>query len=462
MKVVTRFAPSPTGYLHVGGVRTALFSWLFARHNNGKFILRIEDTDRERSTQESVNAILEGMEWIGLNYDEGPYYQTKRFNRYLEVADLLLKKGLAYKCYCSKERLTNLREEQLQNKQKPRYDGFCRDREPEDPNAPFVLRFKNPETGFVEFKDEVYGEIKVSNQELDDLIIVRSDNTPTYNFTVVIDDMDMGITHVIRGDDHINNTPRQINMFNALGAQVPIFAHLPMILGSDGKRLSKRHGAVSVLEFKELGILPEALLNYLARLGWAYKDQEIFSIEELIKFFDLKNVSRAAASFNHEKLLWLNQHYQKFLDPKKVAQALKYHFEKQGINTDSGPALEDLVQIQAERCKTLKEICEKSTYFFEDNIQYDEKAVEKHINADSEELLAELYKEFKNLEKWDHNNLQTCINNITAKFNVGMGKVAQPLRVVVTGGTQSPSIDKTLELIGKDKVLLRISSFLEK
>lgn len=459
MNVVTRFAPSPTGYLHVGGVRTALFSWLYARHHNGKFILRIEDTDKERSTQESVNAILEGMKWLGLNHDEGPFYQSQRFERYFEVADNLLKEGKAYKCFCTKERLMNLRTEQMNNKQKPRYDGFCRDKD-QNMDAPFVVRFKNPQNGRVDFVDEVYGEISVNNSELDDLIIIRSDNTPTYNFTVVIDDLDMGITHVIRGDDHINNTPRQINLFQAMNATVPVYAHLPMILGSDGKRLSKRHGAVSVLEFKENGFLSHSLINYLARLGWAYKDQEIFTLEELIKYFSLNNVSRAAASFNYEKLLWLNQHYQKCQNPKIVAKELEEQFAKHNISFKNGPALESLVEIQAERCKTLKEMCEKSLYFYVDDITYDESAVNKHLILTSKEPLEELYNEFLNLEDWTADNLQTCINNITAKFNIGMGKVAQPLRVAITGNTQSPAIDKTLMLIGKQRVLSRLKNAL--
>lgn len=322
MTVRTRFAPSPTGFLHVGGVRTALFSWLYAKRHQGKFILRIEDTDRERSTDESVQAILDGMAWLGLDCDEGPFYQTKRYERYNQVAEQFLAEGKAYRCECSKERLESLREAQLAAKEKPRYDGHCRNKNLAASNTPFVIRFKNPDHGVVSFQDEVYGEIHINNNELDDLILVRSDGHPTYNFAVVIDDLDMNITHVIRGDDHINNTPRQINLFKALNAPIPTFAHLPMILGDDGKRLSKRHGAVSVLQFKELGVLPHALLNYLVRLGWSYGDQEIFSVEEMIAHFDLKNVSRGVSSFNYDKLYWLNQHYQKSDAPESVAEAL--------------------------------------------------------------------------------------------------------------------------------------------
>ncbi|STX49936.1 glutamate tRNA synthetase catalytic subunit [Legionella hackeliae] len=331
MVVRTRFAPSPLVFT-CGRVRTALFSWLYARHHQGEFVLRIEDTDQERSTQESVQAILDGMEWLGLHWDEGPIYQTKRYDRYQEIAQMLLNEGKAYRCECSKERLEALREAQLAAKEKPRYDGCCRNKNLPESDNPYVIRFKNPHSGVVSFADEVYGDIHIDNCELDDLILVRSDGNPTYNFAVVIDDWDMNITHVIRGDDHINNTPRQINLFKALNAPIPVFAHLPMILGDDGKRLSKRHGAVSVLQFKELGFLPHALLNYLVRLGWSCGDQEIFSVEEMINLFDLKNVSRGVSSFNYEKLHWLNQHYQKSDAPKEVAKALQWHFEQRGID----------------------------------------------------------------------------------------------------------------------------------
>lgn len=457
MQIKTRFAPSPTGYLHVGGVRTALFSWLYARAKNGKFVLRIEDTDRERSTKESVDAILSGMDWLGLDCDEGPIYQTNRYDRYLQVIDELEKNGLAYRCNCSKERLAALREEQLANKEKPRYDGLCRDKNLPK-TADSVVRFRNPSTGIVSFKDEVYGDIHVANEELDDLIILRSDGNPTYNFAVVVDDMDMQITHVIRGDDHINNTPRQINLFRALNANIPTFAHLPMILGPDGKRLSKRHGAVSVLQFREEGILPHALLNYLVRLGWSCGDQEIFSIEEMKAKFDLANVSRAAASFSHEKLSWLNQHYQKS-DPKEsVAAALLWHFENQGINPENGPKLEDLVQVQAERCKNLADMCSLSAYFYQDAISYDEKLVNKLFTPEALRLLDLLLTKLKGLDSWDKDTLQTCINDLVLSEGIGLGKLAQPLRLAVTGGSVSPSIDITLALLGKDKVIKRLEN----
>lgn len=461
MKVRTRFAPSPTGFLHVGGVRTALFSWLYAKRHQGEFILRIEDTDQERSTQASIEAILKGMEWLGLDYDKGPYYQTERYPRYLEMAEKLLAAGKAYRCYCSKERLETLRAEQLANKEKPRYDEHCRNRNFGNRSEPSVIRFKNPKEGHITFTDHVYGEIQVANSELDDLVIVRSDGNPTYNFAVVIDDWDMEISHVIRGDDHINNTPRQINLFKALEAPIPEFAHLPMILGEDGKRLSKRHGAVSVLQFKEEGILPHALLNYLVRLGWSHGDQEIFSVEEMCSLFDLKNVSRGASSFNYEKLYWLNQHYQRTDPPEEVADALTWHFEQKEVDLSKGPSLVDLVKVQAERCKTLQEMCEKSLSFYSEAIEYDQDAVKKHLRPVALEPLIALFRCFTELSTWEKDDLQECINNVSAAFDMNMGKIAQPLRVAVTGGSNSPSIDMTLYLLGKERVLARLERAIE-
>ncbi|MBA2657910.1 MAG: glutamate--tRNA ligase [Tatlockia sp.] len=456
MEVRTRFAPSPTGFLHVGGVRTALFSWLFAKHHKGQFILRVEDTDQERSTEESLQAILDGMAWLGLNCDEGPFYQSKRYSRYQEIAKQLLEEGSAYRCLCSKERLENLRETQLAAKEKPRYDGFCRGKNLPETNESHVLRFKNPQTGLVSFNDEVYGAISVENHELDDLILVRSDGHPTYNFAVVIDDWDMGITHVIRGDDHINNTPRQINLFQALKAPVPIFAHLPMILGDDGKRLSKRHGAVSVMQFKELGILPQALLNYLVRLGWSHGDQEIFSLEEMIADFDFNHVSRGVSSFNYDKLYWLNQHYLKTASKEKVAEALAWQFEQLGINIENGPKLTDLIAVQAERAKDLIEMCNLSRYFYEDEISYNEEAMKKNLRPVCLEPLKALYKRFQAQELWQNEALQACIDKVCTDFAINMGKIAQPLRVAITGTSMSPSISHTLELLGKKRTLSRM------
>lgn len=463
MAVKTRFAPSPTGFLHVGGVRTALFAWLYAKANKGEFILRIEDTDEARSTPESVQAILDGMAWLGLESDEAPQYQTARYARYKEIADAWLDTGKAYRCTCSKERLEALRTAQMENKEKPRYDGHCRglDMKPADGES-YVVRFKNPLEGVVSFEDQVYGPIHVANQELDDVILVRSDGNPTYNFAVVVDDSDMGITHVIRGDDHINNTPRQINLYQALGVPVPVFAHLPMILGEDGKRLSKRHGAVSVLEFKHMGILPHALLNYLVRLGWSHGDQEIFSVAEMQNLFDLEHVGRGASSFSYEKLYWLNQHYQKSDDPVEVAKALKMHFDEQGVDTTDGPALSEVVRVQAERCKTLVEMCEKSVYFYQDVLVYDEAAVKKHLRPVVLEPLEALYNRFEALTSWGTDVLQACINDVSAAFDVNMGKIAQPLRVAITGGSNSPAIDVTLTMIGQRRVLERLNHGLER
>ena len=456
MVVRTRFAPSPTGFLHVGGVRTALYSWLYARHHQGEFFLRIEDTDTERSTQESVDAILEGMAWLGLHYEKAPIYQSKRYDRYREIAEQLLQEGKAYRCTCSKERLEALRTAQQAAHEKPRYDGHCRDKNLPKTDASHVIRFRNPEQGVVSFTDKVYGDIHVDNRELDDLILVRSDGHPTYNFTVVIDDWDMGITQVIRGDDHINNTPRQINLYQALNAPIPEFAHLPMILGEDGKRLSKRHGAVSVMEFKTLGFLPHALLNYLVRLGWSHGDQEIFSLDEMISSFDLGHVSRGVSSFNYDKLHWLNQHYLKEDSSGTVGEALSWHFAEKGVDVSCGPALADVVAVQADRCKTLAEMCDKSLFFYQDIETYDTDFGRKHLRAEVTAPLESLYQRFESLSQWAPDVLQSCINDVCAEFDVGMGKVAQPLRVAVTGTSMSPSMDVTLHLLGKQKVLQRL------
>jgi glutamyl-tRNA synthetase len=455
MSVVTRFAPSPTGYLHVGGARTALYCWLYARKTAGKFILRIEDTDLERSTQESVQAILDAMVWLNLNYDEGPYYQTKRFDRYREVTEQLLKEGKAYRCYCSKERLEKLREDQLAKKDKPRYDGGCRFIT-EVRDEPFVIRFKNPVEGVVEFDDLIRGKLSFANSELDDLIIARTDGTPTYNFTVVVDDWDMKITHVIRGDDHINNTPRQINILKALGATPPHYAHVSMILGADGKRLSKRHGAVSVMQYREEGFLPEALLNYLVRLGWSHGDQEIFSMDELVNLFDIKGINKAPAAFNPEKLLWLNQHYIKTLSPEHVAKELAWHMERLGIDVSKGPALTEIVKAQAERAKTLLEMAEKSRIFYQ-KVQYNEEAVKKNLTPDVMPALAQIRDGLKVCE-WNKEAIHQVIVDTAEKLNMKLGKIAQPVRVAVTGDTVSPSIDITLQLLGRDEVVQRLAA----
>lgn len=456
IKVRTRFAPSPTGYLHVGGARTALYSWLFAKHNNGEFVLRIEDTDLERSTPEATAAIIEGMEWLNLAWEHGPYYQTKRFDRYNQVIDEMIEQGLAYRCYCSKERLEDLRHEQEENKEKPRYDRHCLHDHSHSPDEPHVVRFKNPTEGSVVFDDAVRGRIEISNSELDDLIIRRTDGSPTYNFCVVVDDWDMGITHVVRGEDHINNTPRQINILKAIGAPIPTYAHVSMINGDDGQKLSKRHGAVSVMQYRDDGFLPEALINYLVRLGWGHGDQEIFTREEMIKYFELDHVSRSASSFNMDKLLWLNQHYIRELPPEYVAKHLEWQYKDQGIDTSNGPALTEIVTMLGERCKTLKEMAESSRYFFEEFAEFDEAAAKKHFKGTAVEALEKVKEKLTALPTWDLHSTHEAIEQTAAELEVGMGKVGMPLRVAVTGAGQSPSMDVTLVGIGRERVLARI------
>ena len=469
MSVVTRFAPSPTGDLHVGSVRTALYCWLFAKKNNGKLILRIEDTDLERSTKESVEVILNGLKWLGLTWDEGPFFQSQRFPRYLTVANELLNNNLAYYCDCTKERLDNLRTKQMQAKEKPKYDGLCREKNlKKSDTASYVMRFKNPLFGHVEFDDLVRGKVRISNTELDDLILLRSDNTPTYNFTVVIDDLDMQITDVIRGEDHISNTPKQINLLQALDAKIPRYAHIPMILGSDGSRLSKRHGASSVLDYEKLGILPHALLNYLARLGWSHKDQEIFSIEELINLFDIKSVHKSAAIFNLDKLLWLNHHYLAHSNTNDLVQPFKQQLKELGINmtenveSDLEPDLNKLIALQQNRAKTLKEMAEESIYFYQENLIIDLNLfpeILQNIKNNQEIILAlnDLLLKLRNLEFWDATNIHALLKTIAELFDLKFSELAIPLRIITTGKDKTPSIDKVLELIGKQNILARIT-----
>ncbi len=456
MTVRTRFAPSPTGYLHIGGVRTALYSWLHARQNDGKFILRIEDTDRERSTQESVDAIIEGMEWIGLDYDEGPIFQTERFDRYAEVIQQLLDQGDAYHCYCTKEELDEVREQQRAKKEKPRYNGKCRDLNEKPDGRESVIRFKNPLEGDVVIDDLIKGKIVINNRELDDLIIARSDGTPTYNFTVVVDDIDMGITHVIRGDDHINNTPRQINMMKALGYQIPKFAHAPMILGDDGKRLSKRHGAVGVMQYRDDGFIPQAVLNYLLRLGWSHEDQEIFSREEMIKLFKLEEVNGAPSTFNTQKLIWVNEQYIKTLPADEILQHLQWHLDQQKLDTNNGPAIRDVIEAHRDRAKTLKELAASIRYYYEDFKEYDEKAAKKHFKTATPGILQKLLDNLSALPEWTAEAIETSIKKTCDELELGMGKVGPALRIAVTGAAVSPSLDTTLALIGRDKSLERL------
>ncbi|BCU05711.1 glutamate--tRNA ligase [Allochromatium tepidum] len=461
MTVRTRFAPSPTGYLHVGGARTALFCYLYARKHGGQFVLRIEDTDLERSTAESVNAILEGMTWLGLDYDEGPFYQTQRFDRYNQVIDELLDKGLAYRCDCPKERLEKLRVDQMARKQKPRYDGCCRNKQV-DPSQPHVIRFKNPADGVVIVDDLIRGRMPFANEELDDLIIRRSDGTPTYNLSVVVDDADMQITHVIRGDDHINNTPRQINILRALGFEPPRYAHVPMILGDDGTRLSKRHGAVSVISYRDMGYLPEALLNYLVRLGWSHGDQEIFSIEQMIELFDISDVNKAASSFNTSKLDWLNQQYLQQADPARVARLLSPHMGRLDIDPSTGPDLVDVVKAQAARAKTLVELAEISAFCYRDFDEFDEGSAKKHLRPVAREPLEKLRAAFELLafEDWTPEQLKHVVEGVAEELQLNLGKVAQPLRVAIVGRAASPGIEETLMLVGKEATLRRIDKAL--
>lgn len=457
MTVCTRFAPSPTGMLHIGGVRTALFSWLYARHHGGKFILRIEDTDRERSTAEATQVILDGMEWLGLGADAGPFYQTQRMDRYKEVIAQLLKEGKAYHCYCSKEELEELRNRQLAAKQKPRYDGRWRERIDSVPGVAPVVRFKNPLIGTVVVDDAIHGKVVFDNAELDDLIIARSDGTPTYNFCVVVDDWDMQVTHVIRGDDHLNNTPRQINMLRALGATLPLYAHVPMILGADGAKLSKRHGAVSVLQYREEGYLPEALLNYLVRLGWSAGDQEIFSMEEMVRLFDIKDVNKSASAFNPDKLLWLNQQHILRAAPGHLARYLKPQLAVLGVTVDDDARLAAVAKVQQERAKTLKEMAQNSLFFFREFDGYDDKAAKKNLTAESAPLLAAVHAGLTALTQWQASAIHDAVNQVATAHEVGLGKVAQPIRVAVSGTAVSPPIDVTLEVLGRDVTLARLA-----
>ncbi|OEF24233.1 glutamate--tRNA ligase [Vibrio rumoiensis] len=460
MTVKTRFAPSPTGYLHVGGARTALYSWLYAKSQGGEFVLRIEDTDIERSTQEAVDAILEGMKWMGLDWDEGPYYQTKRFDRYNEMVDQLLAEDKAYKCYASKELLDEIRAEQEANKEMARYDAnhpkIVAVNEAATDGEPCVIRFRNPKEGTVVFEDQIRGRIEIANSQLDDLIIRRTDGSPTYNFCVVVDDWDMGITHVVRGEDHINNTPRQINIYQALGAPVPTFAHCAMILGDDGAKLSKRHGAVSVMQYRDEGYLPNALNNYLVRLGWSHGDQEIFSPEEMIEFFSLDGISKSASAFNTDKLLWLNNHYIKTSEPEYVAKYLQWHLDAQEISLANGPAITDVIALVGERCNTLIEVAQQSRYFYEDFSEFEAGAAKKHLRGVAKGPLELALSKIEALTEWSTENLHGVIEAVCAELEIGMGKIGMPLRVAVTGGGQSPSVDAVMQLIGQERVIARI------
>lgn len=453
-----RFAPSPTGYLHVGGARTALFNWLAARKQGGTFILRIEDTDVERSTKESVDAILQGMEWLGLDWDEGPFYQSDSFDLYKEYVQKLLDSGKAYRCYCTSEELEKKRELAMQEGRKPKYDGTCRERNDIPEGATYVVRFRAPQGGEVAFDDLIKGRIAFPAEELDDLIIQRTDGTPTYNFCVVIDDATMRITTVIRGDDHVNNTPRQIQLYEALGFPVPDFAHVPMILGSDKARLSKRHGATSVIAYRDMGFLPEALMNYLVRLGWSHGDDEIFSREEMVQKFDINGVGRSASVFNTDKLLWLNAHYIKNGDTERLADLLLPHLSKRDVTTLNGPDLMGVVKTLQERAQTLEEMADRAVFYYNAPQNYDDAALAKF---DRQHLLAVFNAVAKRLSDTgvaDAAGFDSLFKEICADNGWKMPQVGQPVRIALSGGTQAPGIGEIIQVLGRDEAVRRIVS----
>ena len=451
-----RFAPSPTGYLHVGGARTALFNWLLARNQGATFILRIEDTDVERSTKESVDAILEGMKWLGLEWDEGPFYQSDYFPLYKEYVQKLVAAGKAYKCYCRAEELDAKRNLAMAEGRKPKYDGTCRDRAVQPDDQPHVIRFRAPHGGVTSFDDLIKGTITFPNEELDDLIIQRTDGTPTYNFCVVIDDATMHITTVIRGDDHVNNTPRQIQLYEALGFPVPQFAHVPMILGADKARLSKRHGATSVISYRDMGYLPEALLNYLVRLGWSHGDDEIFSREEMIQKFDISNVGRSASVFNTEKLNWLNAHYIKNSDPERLANLLLPHLSLREVTTANGPDLTAVVKTLQERAQTLEEMAERALFYYNAPVAYDDAALAKF---DKELLLAvftAVLEKLSSSSAADVAEIDALFKEVCTENSWKMGQVGQPVRIALSGGTQAPGIGEIVITLGVEETIRRI------
>ncbi len=456
MEVRTRFAPSPTGYLHIGGVRTALFNWLFARHHAGIFILRIEDTDQARSTEEYLRAILESLRWLGLDWDEGPYFQSQRMQLYCSHAEQLLQGGKAFRCYCTSEELEQRRQQALAEGRKPKYDGRCRERADQPADLPFVVRFKASQEGVTTVDDLVKGQVVFENEELDDLIILRSDGTPTYNFVVVVDDALMGITHVIRGDDHLNNTPRQIQLYQALGYPPPAFAHLPLILGPDRARLSKRHGATSVTAYQEMGYVPSALVNYLARLGWSYGDQEIFSREELIERFSLEGAGRSAGIFNPEKLLWLNAHYIKEGDLRQIAQLLIPFLQQRGITAELDNRLLKVVKSLQPRAKTLKEMAEMAEFYFRDDFPYDEKGSSKFLRPELSFFLTSFLEGLPRIDDFAEGNLEQFFRQLTEQQGLKLNQAAQGVRIALTGRTTSPGLFEVMEGIGREGVIKRL------
>ncbi|MEF9437227.1 MAG: glutamate--tRNA ligase [Candidatus Mariimomonas ferrooxydans] len=464
-KARVRFAPSPTGFLHIGGARTALFNWLYARHNNGIFVLRIEDTDRTRSTEEYIEAIIEGMKWLGLDWDEGPFRQTERFDIYRNYGDKLINEGKAYYCYCPPEELESRRKDAMSQGRPVKYDGRCRDLDKPVPGIKAVVRFRMPREGQTVVNDLIKGKVIFENSQLDDLIIFRSDGTPTYNLTVVVDDIDMGINCVIRGDDHLNNTPKQIQLYSAFGYSVPKFAHLPMILGSDKARLSKRHGATSVMAYHETGYMPDALINYLVRLGWSHGDQEIFPREELIEKFSLENVGGSSAVFNPEKLLWLNSQYIINTDPERLSDFVIPFLVKKGIVKedklpDKGWLSKAIITLQ-ERSKTLLELADSLSYYIDEELDYNEKAKTRFLNEKSRDLLIEIKDSLASTSDFSASEIEKVFRLITEKNNIKLGKLAQPVRVAVTGKTESPGIFEVLGIVGKEKTLRRLDKAIE-
>jgi glutamyl-tRNA synthetase len=464
-QIRVRFAPSPTGFLHIGGARTALFNWLYAKHNKGVFVLRIEDTDRSRSTDEYIDAIIEGMKWLGLDWDEGPFRQTERFDLYRSYVDKLMEEGRAYYCYCSPEELEARRKEAMAQGKPLKYDRRCLDLIEGVEGVKPVVRFRMPQEGRTVVDDLIRGKVEFDNAQLDDLIILRSDGTPTYNLTVVVDDVDMKITHIIRGDDHLNNTPRQIQLYNAFGFPVPKFAHLPMILGSDKSRLSKRHGATSVMAYYEMGYLSHALVNYLVRLGWSYGDQEIFSQGELIECFTFENVGKAAAVFNTEKLLWLNSQYiikssSDMLTDLVMPFLVKENIINEGEQLDKA-WLSRAIDTLKERSKTLVELANSLRYYIAEEVEYEEKARKKFLNEQSRELLLELKEGLQAMTDFTEQDIENLFRNIVEKRDLKLGKLAQPVRVALTGGTQSPGIFEVLDVMGREKAIKRLEKAIE-
>lgn len=458
-EVRTRFAPSPTGYLHIGGARTALFNWLFARHCGGKFILRIEDTDADRSSSEAVDAIIDGLNWLGLDWDEGPYFQSERMDIYLDHIKRMCGAGKAYRCYCTREELDEKRSKAVLEGRKPKYDGTCRSIA-DQPDKPYVVRFRSPDSGVTFVDDMIKGRVEFDNSELDDLIIARTDGSPTYNFVVVVDDAIMEITHIIRGDDHLNNTPRQILLYEAMGYDLPRFGHVPLMLGADKKRLSKRHGATSVTEYRDIGFFPHSLVNYLARLGWSHGDQEIFSIEELIEYFNDKNIGTSAGVFNEEKLLWLNAHYIKESSVETLAAQLTPFLEKIGCSISGGPSVSSVIPGLKDRSKTFVEMAQKSEFYFLKDIKIEDKAFKKFITPQNAKILNDVISGLKTVDPFKSENLEDFFKELAEKHGLKLGKIAQPVRVAITGGTVSPSIFEVIELLGKEVIIQRIESAL--